>query len=73
MNPAICRRLLPYLRALSLLLATATGLAAAQPLAAPAPAPLPPAVEAALARARLPRDALSVLVVDARTAGRLRV
>ena len=65
MNPAICRRLLPYLRALSLLLATATGLAAAQPLAAPAPAPLPPAVEAALARARLPRDALSVLVVDA--------
>ena len=27
--------------------------------------PLPPEVEAALARARLPRDALSVLVVDA--------
>lgn len=32
---------------------------------APALAPLPPEVEAALSRARLPREALSVLVVDA--------
>ena len=31
----------------------------------PSPAPLPPEVEAALSRARLPREALSVLVVDA--------
>ena len=32
---------------------------------APTPSPLPPEVEAALSRARLPREALSVLVVDA--------
>lgn len=42
---------------------------------APAPSPLPAEVEAALGRARLPRDALSVLVVEAqgsaRTAPRL--
>ena len=38
-------------------------MAGAQPLAARGP--LPPAVEAALARARLPRDALSVFVADA--------
>lgn len=32
---------------------------------APTPSPLPPEVEAALSRARLPREALSVLVIDA--------
>lgn len=65
MNPVPCRCLLPYLRSLCVMLVAAAGLAGAQPLAAPTPGPLPPAVEAALARARLPRDALSVLVADA--------
>lgn len=37
---------------------------------APAPAPLPPEVEAALSRTRLPREALSVLVVDAQGGAR---
>lgn len=54
-------------------LALAGGAGAQAP--APSPSPLPAEVEAALARARLPREALSVLVVDAqgsaRTAPRL--
>ncbi|MBB6558201.1 D-alanyl-D-alanine carboxypeptidase/D-alanyl-D-alanine-endopeptidase (penicillin-binding protein 4) [Acidovorax soli] len=37
---------------------------------APAPSPLPPEVEAALSRTRLPREALSVLVVDAQGGAR---
>lgn len=37
---------------------------------APTPSPLPPEVEAALSRARLPREALSVLVVDAQGGAR---
>ncbi|MDP4075869.1 D-alanyl-D-alanine carboxypeptidase/D-alanyl-D-alanine-endopeptidase [Acidovorax sp. A1169] len=37
---------------------------------APSPSPLPPEVEAALSRARLPREALSVLVVDAQGGAR---
>ena len=36
-----------------------------QAAAAQAPAPLPPDVESALARARIPREALSVVVADA--------
>ena len=54
-------------------LALAGGAGAQAP--APSSSPLPPEVEAALARARLPRESLSVLVVDAqgsaRTAPRL--
>jgi serine-type D-Ala-D-Ala carboxypeptidase/endopeptidase (penicillin-binding protein 4) len=42
----------------------AAGLFAATTLAAPAQ-PLPPEIDAALARARLPRDAISVVVLDA--------
>ncbi len=37
---------------------------------APSPSPLPPEVEAALSRTRLPREALSVLVVDAQGGAR---
>ncbi len=55
----------------ALALAVVAAPLAAQPAAAPtariatAPSPLPPAVEAALARAQVPREALSVLVADA--------
>ena len=56
-------------------LALAGGAGAQAPAPSPSPIPLPAEVEAALARARLPREALSVLVVDAqgsaRTAPRL--
>ena len=68
---------LPVLRALmvaafSWLCAGLPGLVQAQ-TAASAPAPqavLPVEVEAALARAKLPRDALAVIVVDAQPGGR---
>jgi len=63
MNSASRRRWRPFLPSLCLLLAACAGMAGAQPLAARGS--LPPAVEAALARARLPRDALSVFVADA--------
>jgi D-alanyl-D-alanine carboxypeptidase/D-alanyl-D-alanine-endopeptidase (penicillin-binding protein 4) len=47
----------------------AAGPAGAQTVA-PATGPLPPEVEAALARAKLPREALAVMVVDAQPAGK---
>ncbi len=49
-----------FFRALLLCLCTVFSAAAQTP-----PGPLPPEVEAALARAKLPREALAVLVVDA--------
>ncbi|MDY0105464.1 MAG: D-alanyl-D-alanine carboxypeptidase/D-alanyl-D-alanine-endopeptidase [Giesbergeria sp.] len=63
MSPVVLRWLRPLLRRVlwPVGLAAAAGWAAAQSV----PSPLPPEVEAALARARLPRDALSVLVADA--------
>ena len=63
MNPVSTRWLRPLLRAVLSLASLAAGAAlAATPSA---PGALPPEVEAALARARLPREALSVLVLDA--------
>ena len=52
-----------------LVAAGGVGSAGAQ-TAAPAAGTLPPEVEAALARAKLPRDSLSVMVVDAQAAGK---
>ncbi len=75
---AVARALLPrpvratVLAALVLATGTAAGAAPALPLPSPA-VPLPPAVEAALARAQVPREAVALLVapMDGRAAPRL--
>lgn len=64
--PSLSRLSLTSLAPLAVLL-SATALPAAR---AQAPSQLPPEVEAALSRARLPREALSVLVADAQAGPR---
>ena len=60
-------RVLPFLRPAlrGVALCAAAGLLAGAVQAQPPASPLPPEVESALARARLPREALSVVVTDA--------
>jgi D-alanyl-D-alanine carboxypeptidase/D-alanyl-D-alanine-endopeptidase (penicillin-binding protein 4) len=73
--PVVWRRTAPRGVLLGAMLWLALAGGAGAQASAPAPSPLPAEVEAALGRARLPREALSVLVVDAqgsaRTAPRL--
>lgn len=59
-----------WLAALALLACSVGWQAAQAQVAVGAPSALPPEVEAALARARLPREALSVLVIDAQGTAR---
>jgi serine-type D-Ala-D-Ala carboxypeptidase/endopeptidase (penicillin-binding protein 4) len=65
-----CHQVFTWLSGVALLATSAAWQGShAQPAVAAPPA-LPPEVESALARARLPREALSVLVVDAQGTGR---